>query len=63
MTYTFKLHQTVRLVRTPSLDKRGSTPTEYEIIRLMPADPNGEVSYRIKSGLTELSVREHEIKA
>lgn len=61
--YRFKLQQIVRLVRAPHLTKSGSAPLEYEIVRLMPADENGEVTYRIKSGLSELAVREHEISA
>jgi hypothetical protein len=34
----------------------------YEVVRLMPADQTGEVSYRIKSGATERAVRESEIR-
>ena len=35
----------------------------YEVTRLMPADETGEVSYRIRSGVTERAVRESEIRA
>ncbi|WP_460451586.1 hypothetical protein [Alsobacter sp. SYSU BS001988] len=63
MTYNFQLRQTVRLVRPPALGKHGSVPNEYEIVRLLPADTSGEISYRVRSGLSELVVREYEIKA
>ena len=63
MIYNFHLHQIVRLVRAPLAGKRGTVPNEYEVIRLMPADTSGEISYRVRSGLSELAVREHEIKA
>jgi hypothetical protein len=53
----------VRLVRAPVPGSRGAVANEYEIVRLMPADARGEISYRIRSGASELSVREHEIKA
>jgi hypothetical protein len=61
--HKFKLNQVVNLVRAPFLIKSGSTSLKYEIVRLVPADTNGEISYRIKSGTEELAVREHEIKA
>lgn len=60
----FKLHQMVQLVRPPVPTARGAVaPSEYEIIRVMPADANGEVSYRVRAGQSELSVRAYEIKA
>ncbi len=34
-----------------------------EVIRLMPADERGQVSYRIKAGFSERAVREDEIVA
>jgi hypothetical protein len=61
--HKFKLNQVVNLVRAPSLIKSGSTSLKYEIVCLVPADTNGEISYRIKSGTEELAVREYEIKA
>ena len=61
--YKFRLKQIVRLVRTPNLAQVGSPSLEYEVVRLMPADENGEISYRVKSGSAELAVREHEIRA
>lgn len=63
MTYNYELQQLVRLVRTPFSGKRGNVPNLYEVIRLMPADTSGEISYRIRSGVSELCVREHEIKS
>lgn len=60
----FKLHQMVQLVRAPVPTARGMVaPSEYEIIRVMPADANGELSYRVRAGQSELSVRAYEIKA
>jgi hypothetical protein len=62
-TYKYQLRQIVRLLRPPIATKGLAAPTDYEIVRLMPADANGEISYRIKSGSAELAVREHEISA
>ena len=59
--YKFQLKQIVRLVRNPFPTKNGILHEEFEIVRLMPADAQGEVSYRIRSGNAELAVREHEI--
>jgi hypothetical protein len=53
----------VRLVRAPISDSRATGSGIYEVTRLMPADKTGEVSYRIKSGVTERAVRESEIRA
>jgi hypothetical protein len=53
----------VRLVRAPISDSRASGGGIYEVTRLMPADETGEVSYRIKSGVTERAVHESEIRA
>jgi len=53
----------VRLVRAPISDSRASGSGIYEVTRLMPADETGEVSYWIKSGVTERAVRESEIRA
>ncbi|HEY8382554.1 MAG TPA: hypothetical protein VIL09_10430 [Microvirga sp.] len=61
MSHKYKLRQMVRLVRPAIIDSRTSTSAPYEVIRLMPADERGEVSYRIKSGMIERAVRESEI--
>jgi hypothetical protein len=63
MLYKYKIRQMVRLVRAPTSDSRASGVGTYEVVRLMPADETGEVSYRIKSGVTERAVRESEIRA
>ena len=63
MSHKYKLRQMVRLVRAPIADSRAAGGGIYEIVRLMPADETGEVSYRVKSGMTERAVRESEIKA
>jgi uncharacterized protein HemX len=61
--HKFKLNQIVNLVRAYFLTKSGTASLKYEVVRLLPADTNGEISYRIKSGTAELAVREHEIEA
>ncbi len=63
MFYKYKIRQMVRLVRAPISDSRASGSGIYEVVQLMPADETGEVSYRIKSGMTERAVREYEIRA
>jgi hypothetical protein len=65
MLHKYKIRQMVRLVRAPISDSRtmGMGGGTYEIVRLMPADETGEVSYRVKSGATERAVRESEIAA
>lgn len=63
MSHKYKLRQMVRLVRAPISDNRAAGGGIYEIVRLMPADETGEVSYRVKSGMTERAVRESEIRA
>ena len=63
MTHKYKIRQMVRLVRAPNSDSRVSGSGIYEVVRLMPADETGEVSYRIKSAMTERAVRESEITA
>lgn len=63
MSHKFQLGQVVRLIRAPVSDSRVAGTGEYEIVRLMPADATGEISYRIRSGATERAVREFEIKA
>jgi DNA polymerase III delta prime subunit len=63
MLHKYKLRQMVRLVRAPISDNRANGSGIYEVTGLMPADETGEVSYRIKSGMTERAVREYEIRA
>jgi hypothetical protein len=53
----------VRLTDTRYADARTSSAGVYEVVRLMPADQTGEVSYRIRSGTTERAVRESEIRS
>jgi hypothetical protein len=53
----------VRLTETRYSDARTSAAGVYEVVRLMPADQTGEVSYRIRSGTTERAVRESEIRS
>jgi hypothetical protein len=53
----------VRLSHPGSSDTRTSGVSVYEVVRLMPADQTGELSYRIKSGAIERAVRESEIRS
>lgn len=62
MSHAFKIGQMVRLVRAPIADPRSNAADHYEIVRLMPADQTGEVSYRVKAGAQERAVRESEIR-
>lgn len=61
MLHQYKIRQMVHLIRAPISDSR--TSGIYKVLRLMPADETGEVSYRIRSGVTEPAVRESEIRA
>ena len=64
MSHKYQVRQLVRLIRPGFSDSRASSSGYYEVIRLMPADQTGEVSYRIKSsGSGERAVRESEITA
>ncbi len=62
MSHKYEIRQMVRLVRAPMSESRASSGV-YEIVRLMPADETGEVSYRVRSSTTERAVRESEIRA
>lgn len=62
MLHKYKIRHMVRLVRAPISDSRASGSGIYKVTRLMPADETGEVSYRIRSGVTERAVRESEIR-
>jgi hypothetical protein len=63
MSHKFKVRQMVRLMQPGFSDTRTGSGNVYEIVRLMPADQTGELSYRIKSGMTERAVRESEIRS
>jgi hypothetical protein len=62
MSHKFKIRQMVRLTQPGFSDIRTGSGSVYEVVRLMPADQTGELSYRIKSGMTERAVRESEIR-
>jgi hypothetical protein len=62
MSHKIKVRQMVRLNRSGISDPRTSTASIYEVVRLMPSDQTGELSYRIKSGSIERAVRESEIR-
>ncbi|KMO19005.1 hypothetical protein [Methylobacterium platani] len=63
MSYKFKLHQRVRMVRSGASDALASDMDAFEIVRLMPEDRSGEAAYRIRSPKGERAVRESEIVA
>ncbi len=63
MSHKFKVKQMFRLKQPGFSDARTSTASVYEVVRLMPADQTGEVSYRIRSGAIERAVRESEIRS
>jgi hypothetical protein len=63
MFHKYKIRLMVRLVRAPISDGHASGSGIYEVTRLTPDDETGEVSYRIRLGVTERAVREGEIKA
>ena len=64
MSQTYQPGQIVRLLQA-GLSKRDASANDlYEVIRLMPADQNGEIAYRVKSlNAGERAVREGEIIA
>jgi hypothetical protein len=62
VSYKFKINQIVRLKQPGISANPTNSASVYEVIRLMPADQTGELSYRIKSGMTERAVRESEIR-
>lgn len=62
MAHKFKVKQMVRLKQPGFADARISSASIYEVVRQMPADQTGELSYRIKSGTVERAVRESEIR-
>lgn len=66
MSHKFRVQQLVRFARPSFSGRASSAGGMYEVIRLMPADETGEVSYRIKeagTGWGERAVRESEITA
>ena len=59
MTHRYNLGQLVR-VRNRFPDRSGDGP--YEVVRLMPATPNGDLHYRVKSSTgQERAVSEAEL--
>jgi len=68
VTHKYHVRQLVQLARAGFSDSRSTSSGLYEIVRLMPADQTGEVSYRIRqtgpaAGGGERAVRESEITA
>ena len=63
MSHKFKIRQMVRLTQPGFSDAQTNSASVYEVVRLMPADQTGEVSYRIKSSMIERAVRESEIRS
>lgn len=63
MVHKFKVRQLVRLKQPGFSDAQTNSAGVYEVVRLMPADQTGELSYRIKAGSIERAVRESEIRS
>jgi hypothetical protein len=64
MSQNYHPGQLVRLTRTGLLKRDASANDLYEVMRLMPADQTGEVTYRIKPmNAGERAVRDAEITA
>ncbi len=63
MSHKYKIRQMVCLIRTSISDSRADGSSIYEVVRLMPPDEAGEVSHRIRLGMTERAVRQSEIRA
>ncbi len=63
MAHKFKVRQLVRLKQPGFSDAQTTSAGVYEVVRLMPADQTGELSYRIKAGSIERAVRESEIRS
>jgi hypothetical protein len=63
MSHRFKVRQLVRLKQPGFSDAQPTTAGVYEVVRLMPADQTGEVSYRIKAGSIERAAREGELRS
>ena len=60
MSHLYKIKDVVELNRMAFSER--AVGNAYEVVRLMPADVTGEVSYRIKAGSGERAVRESEIR-
>ena len=60
LAHEFRLNQLVRFSSATHLSQL-STDGVYEIIRLMPEDRAGDVSYRLKSPAGERVARESEL--
>lgn len=63
MTHKYKCNDMVLLNQLGFSSSKTTATTVYEIVRLMPADQSGEVSYRIKAGNAERAVRESELRS
>jgi hypothetical protein len=64
MSHKYQPGQLVRLARVGYLKPGASAGDLYEVMRLMPADQSGELSYRVKSTCAgERAVCEGEITA
>ena len=61
MSYKFKVRQLIRPKQPGFSGAQISSASVYEVLRLVPADQIGEVSYRIKSAA--VGVRGSEIAA
>ena len=56
----FTVHDKVQINRMAFSGRSGLDV--FEVVRLMPQDPSGEFTYRIKKGLREMGVKEAELR-
>ncbi len=61
MSHKFKIGQHVRQARIGYADAANIPAGPFVVVRLMPEDRTGEVSYRVKSAAGERVMREGEI--
>jgi hypothetical protein len=63
MSHKFKLNQQVKMHKVGFSDRLVSSAEIFEVVRLIPEDRSGEVSYRIRSRAGERAVTESEISS
>ncbi|WP_336487792.1 hypothetical protein [Methylobacterium nigriterrae] len=61
MSHKFKVGQHVRQAKIGYADAKNDAGALFEVVRLMPEDPSGEPSYRVKSAAGERAMREGEL--
>lgn len=61
MSHKFKVGQHVRQLKIGYADAKSAFGDLFEVVRLMPEDRSGELSYRVKSAVGERAMREGEL--